>query len=99
RGLRVVFVSVDFESDKAAVETFLAQHGVADTTYLKTGDDTMFINLLNPKWTGALPATLLYDGAGKLRDFWEGKSTYAGMEQHVLALMSAATSPSAKEPS
>jgi thiol-disulfide isomerase/thioredoxin len=99
KGVRVVFVSVDFESDRAAVESFLAEHGVADTSYLKSGDDTMFINLLNPKWTGALPATLLYNSRGELKDFWEGMSTYASMEQHVLALMKAAPPPPAKEPS
>ena len=46
-------------------------------SYLKTGDDMEFIDRLEPRWTGALPATFIYDGGGSLRDFWEGKASYA----------------------
>ena len=27
---------------------------------------------MNPKWTGALPATFVYNARGELASFWEG---------------------------
>jgi thiol-disulfide isomerase/thioredoxin len=83
RGVRMVLVSSDFDSEKPAVTKFLAAQGVDFATYIKSGSDMTFINGLNPRWTGALPATFVYDGQGRLRDFWEGKASYAKMEEHL----------------
>jgi len=83
RGVRLVLVSGDFDSEKPAVTKFLTDQGVDFATYIKSGDDMQFINGLNPKWTGALPATFVYDGQGRQRDFWEGKASYAKMEERL----------------
>jgi thiol-disulfide isomerase/thioredoxin len=83
RGVRLVLVSGDFDSERPAVTQFLNEQGVDFATYIKSGDDMKFINGLNPKWTGALPATFVYDGQGRLRDFWEGKASYAKMEERL----------------
>ena len=73
-GVRLVLVSSDFDDQGPAITKFLKQHGVTDTTYWKTGDDMTFINGLSPKWTGALPATFVYDRDGQLTGFWEGRA-------------------------
>jgi len=83
KGVRLVLVSGDFDSEKPAVTKFLTDQGVNFASYIKSGDDMKFINSLNPKWTGALPATFVYDGQGRLRDFWEGKASYAKMEERL----------------
>jgi thiol-disulfide isomerase/thioredoxin len=83
KGVRLVLVSGDFDSEKPAVTKFLTDQGVDFASYIKSGDDMQFINALNPKWTGALPATFVYDGQGRLRDFWEGKASYAKMEERL----------------
>jgi len=83
KGVRLVLVSGDFDSEKPAVTKFLTDQGVDFASYIKSGDDMKFINGLNPKWTGALPATFVYDGQGRLRDFWEGKASYAKMEERL----------------
>ena len=41
-------------------------------SYLKTGDDMEFIDGLDPKWDGTLPASLLFDGQGKQLHLWSG---------------------------
>jgi thiol-disulfide isomerase/thioredoxin len=88
RGLRLVLLSVDFDSEVPAVNRFLAEQGVDFETYLRAGgDDDKFINTLSPLWSGALPATFIYDGAGTLRDFWEGKASYAQMERRLLPVL------------
>ena len=63
RGLRLVLVSADFADQAGAARDFLRRQGVDFTTFLKTGDDMKFIDRLEPRWTGALPATFVYDGA------------------------------------
>ena len=82
-GLRLVFVSVDPEDQLPVVRKFLAARGVADTAYIVTGDPMVFINTLNPRWTGALPATFVYNGRGELASFWEGAADENRFNQSV----------------
>jgi thiol-disulfide isomerase/thioredoxin len=84
---RLVLYSADFDDQTSAVRAFLAERGVRDTVYLKTGDDTHFINTLHPDWSGALPATLVFDRAGELRAFWEGEADSARFEQAIVAAL------------
>src|SRR5689334_3141327 len=73
RGLRVIFISADLSADLPAARQFLADEGVGWTTYYKkSGNDTEFMNALEPRWTGAIPGSFLYDEHGQLQDFWEG---------------------------
>jgi len=88
QGLRVVFVSADFAEDLPNARAFLAEQGVDWPTYYKVGDDQAFINALDPKWTGALPGSFVFDAQGVLRDSWEGKATYAAFEKRVRPVLS-----------
>ena len=87
RGLRVVFVSADAEDKLADVKRFLAKQGVDFPSYLKAEKDQEFINGIDPRWSGALPATFIYDGGGKLRDFWEGSASYGEFERKILEIL------------
>jgi len=82
-GLRLIFVSADMEDQVGDVRKFLTAHGVTDTVYIMTGDAMTFINALNPKWTGALPATFVYNGRGELASFWEGAADEAEFNHSV----------------
>jgi thiol-disulfide isomerase/thioredoxin len=83
--LRVILVSADFDS--AAPARFLADRGVDFDTYLKTGDDMTFINTLDRRWTGALPATFVFDANGAPRAFWEGRADFEKFESAVRGAM------------
>jgi thiol-disulfide isomerase/thioredoxin len=83
QGVTLMLVSADFDDQLPAARAFLRDHGVRFATYLKTGDDMAFIDSLNSRWTGALPATFVYDRAGQLQEFWEGKASFDEMERHV----------------
>ncbi len=76
KGLRLVLVSVDFPGAEAETTSFLTSQGVDFPTYLRTGKDEAFVDGLEPQWSGAIPATFLYDAKGKLVQFWEGKASY-----------------------
>jgi thiol-disulfide isomerase/thioredoxin len=68
RGLEVIFVSIDEPEDiDAKVLPFLKTQGVGFRTYIKRAkDDEAFINAIDAKWSGALPATFIYDANGTL---------------------------------
>ena len=87
KGVAVLFVSGDFASEAPQVMAFLSEQGVDFPTYLKTGDDMQFIDALDPKWSGALPATFIYDGQGRQRHALRGKSSYAQFEAKVLDVL------------
>jgi thiol-disulfide isomerase/thioredoxin len=87
KGLRVLFVSADDEENLPAVKKFLAKQSVNFQTYLKAEKDMEFINGLEPRWDGSLPATLLYDGAGKQRDFWVGMKDYKTLEEKLKPIL------------
>jgi thiol-disulfide isomerase/thioredoxin len=93
RGLDLVLVTGDFDSQLDEARAFLAGHGVDFETYIKTGRDMEFIDTLNPDWSGALPATFVFDGEGRRRDFWEGKASYEEMERRVLPVLGDASPP------
>jgi thiol-disulfide isomerase/thioredoxin len=71
KGVRFVSVSADDPADLAAVKQLLAKSGAAFDTTLVVGGargDAMdaLIRGVDPDWSGALPATFIYDAAGKL---------------------------------
>jgi thiol-disulfide isomerase/thioredoxin len=87
QGLKVMLVSADDNAEMAAVKKYLAQQGVDFPAYIKAEKDQPFIDALDKRWTGALPATFIYDGTGKLRDFWEGGTTFNAFEQKVVEVL------------
>ena len=86
-GLRMVFVSADVDETLPQARAFLADHDVDFPSYHKTGDDMVFINTLDSLWSGALPATVLYDGAGRRVRFWEGQQDYETLSRAVRGVL------------
>ncbi|HSD11700.1 MAG TPA: TlpA disulfide reductase family protein [Candidatus Binatia bacterium] len=87
RGVEVVLVSADFDDTVGEARKFLAEHGVDFTTYVKSGGDMEFINTLDPDWSGALPATFIFDSTGKRRHSLLGKTSYDTFEGKVLDVL------------
>jgi len=87
RGLRVLFVSADFDDQAATTKRFLAQHHAPGPWLVKTGRDQEFIDGLDPRWSGALPVTIVYDPAGKPVQFWEGGADSARFAAAVAPLL------------
>ncbi len=83
RDVRLLLVSTDFDNQLAEVGKFLVTQGVRDTSFHKRGPDQEFIDGLNPKWSGALPATFVYDAAGRPVTWWEGAADSARLESAI----------------
>jgi thiol-disulfide isomerase/thioredoxin len=86
-GLRVLLVSADFDDQAAEARAFLASHGAPGPWLLKSGPDMEFINGLDRRWSGALPATVVYDSHGAPVEFWEGGADSARFEAAVAPLL------------
>lgn len=71
RGFQVVTISADDRDHKAAAEKFIQMFRVEGPAYIKQADDDdRFMNAIDTKWNGALPAMFLYDKSGrKVRAF------------------------------
>ena len=93
RGLKLVLVSGDFETELPAVKRFLSSQGVDFLTYLKQGNDMRFIDGLDAHWSGALPATVLYDGAGRRLWFHQGRTAYDTLRTRIEEALAASSLP------
>lgn len=90
RGLRVVFVSTDFVVDRESARTFLADQGVSGPSFIKAeGSDMEFIDGLDPRWTGIIPTTMVYDGHGTPRRLHEGKIDYESLKKTIDDILAA----------
>ncbi len=87
RGLRLVLVSADFDDQREAVLAFLRKQGASFPSYLKDQKDEEFIDGIDPRWSGALPASFVVDRTGAIVDFWEGKKNYAALEAKIAPLL------------
>jgi thiol-disulfide isomerase/thioredoxin len=74
----VVGISIDYSEDlENKVLPFLEKNNVSYTNYLSGfRKDEDLINILNKNWSGALPASFLYNPSGDLLYFIEGKKDY-----------------------
>jgi thiol-disulfide isomerase/thioredoxin len=92
-GLRLVLVSADDADGRAQAEKFLASQGVDFESYLKVGDDMEFIDGLDKRWTGALPASFLFDAKGELRQFWPGPVTREQLDSKLQETLQGSKKP------
>ena len=77
RGLDLVLVSMDAPKAHAAAQRLLEAHDAPAPYYVAAGSPGAFIERFGDGWSGALPATALYDSEGTLLAFWEGPVDYA----------------------
>lgn len=85
RGVALLLVSGDLPADTAATRAFLAEQGVDFPTFLKAEKDQAFIDAFDRDWSGALPATFLYDRAGRRLASLLTPLTYETLEREVRA--------------
>jgi thiol-disulfide isomerase/thioredoxin len=90
-GLRLVLLSADDEDAGPAIQKLLAEAATKGgwtspldaTVYLKQDDDMKFINALDPTWSGALPATFLFDRDARRLQSWLAPVTRDELERAV----------------
>ena len=88
RGFRLVTISCDEpEQEKGALD-FLAKHKAPQPFYVRRArDDDKFINSIDPKWSGQLPALFLYDRQGRKVQAFYGETSMAAIEAAIKKLL------------
>jgi thiol-disulfide isomerase/thioredoxin len=88
RGFEVITISADDRKHQAAAEKFIQMFDVQGPAYLKqAADEDRFIDAIDSKWGGALPALFLYDRSGhKVRSFI-GETDTATLERAIHKLL------------
>ena len=83
--IHFIGISVDDASDISnKVIPFLESQNARFTNYLlKIREPEDFINLLDKNWSGAVPATFIYNKTGKQREVLIGKQNYSAFETAI----------------
>ena len=92
RGVTFLSVSLDVASVRdTEVKKFLAEQRVPFPVFIKTEaeDPDDFINAIDRKWSGELPATFVYDREGRRAHSLFGKQTRQSLEEAVKPLLAA----------
>jgi thiol-disulfide isomerase/thioredoxin len=81
--VKFVFVSLDFPKYKdSRLIRFIQSHKIKELVILLNDPNSnRWINLVNPDWSGAIPATVIYKGSDKT--FIEGSLTYIELKQII----------------
>jgi thiol-disulfide isomerase/thioredoxin len=84
-----VGISADFPDEiESKVIPFLQDQKVDFPIYVQNFEHQEdLINRLNPEWSGALPATLLYNDRGELIKFMLGKQSYQQFKEVIDTLL------------
>lgn len=83
--VQFITISADEISDlDSKVIPFLKEQNMAAKNYLlKVADPEEFINTLNKDWSGAIPATFIYDKKGIQKEILIGKQSYEEFENAI----------------
>lgn len=88
QGIVVATVSIDDESSLDAVKKFLREQKAYLPSFLvNVSDMDAFINTIDPKWSGVVPSTFVYDQKGNLTKRMVGGSKLKDFEQAVQPLI------------
>jgi thiol-disulfide isomerase/thioredoxin len=79
----LVTVSCDEPEQEAGAVQFVNKQGARAPHYVSAKSDEAFINAINPKWSGALPALFVFDRKGKQVQSFVGETDEKLIEDPV----------------
>ena len=87
--IELIGISIDFPDEvESKIIPFLNKLKPNFINFVNVESDAeKFINNLNPKWSGAIPATFFYDLEGKQFLFYEGKMSFEEIENNALKMI------------
>lgn len=87
--IKVLLVSMDFlvDYDKKLIPFLEKKNIKCEVMLLNETKPNEFINKINAKWSGAIPATMIVNNAKKYNDFFEKELTYEFLEEKVKSFL------------
>ena len=88
RGLSLLAISMDEPESVPAIERFLTAQGAQFGSYRHNFRDFgKFIDTVNPRWGGGIPASFLFDRQGRLVESWQGATHFEEFQRAVEPLL------------
>lgn len=88
KGMQFAAIAIDEESDAATVAEFVAKTKIPQPAYIKRfQDDQKFISMVDPRWSGGLPFTVVYDRTGRKVHVFPGEVNIRELEQVIQKLL------------
>lgn len=88
QGLHLVGISLDDDGEMILVRRFLAKHRPIFPNYRKRpGKEEEFINAVNPRWSGAIPASFFYAADGSQIGNFVGEANREKYEAAIRTLL------------
>lgn len=84
-GVKLVFISLDLEEAyPAKIQTFAKKRNISyPITFLDETNADLFCPVVDPKWSGAIPATLFVNNKTGYRQFYEEQLSKEQVEKEV----------------
>lgn len=88
RGLEFATVAIDEESDRRTAAEFLDKIKAPPPTFIKNfKNDEKFISMVDSRWSGGLPFTVVYDRTGKKAHVFPGEVKMQELEAVLRKLL------------
>jgi thiol-disulfide isomerase/thioredoxin len=89
KGVKLVFVSLDMQDDyPAKVDSFIFKRKIQNqTVWLDETNADYFCPKVDPKWSGAIPATLFINRKKSYRAFFEKEFSEEELEKEIMAML------------
>ena len=80
--LTIILVSLDFPDELERLENFIKKRGLkSEVILLDDPDANSWINKVDKSWSGAIPATIIFNK--NKRNFYERSFTFQELEQEI----------------
>ncbi|MCP5051227.1 MAG: TlpA family protein disulfide reductase [bacterium] len=85
KDVRIVSISADYPDEiDSKIKPFLDKFNLNFPVYVQNfPKQDQFIDYMNPKWSGALPATFIYDKSGKQQTVIIGKQSFESFREEI----------------
>ncbi len=88
RGVNFVTISCDEPEQETQAAAFIEKQAAPRPCYIRHAkDDDKFINAIDPKWSGALPALFLFDRRGRQAQSFIGETEIKQIEASIKKLL------------
>ena len=83
--VKIISISIDYADEiESKIIPFIQKHKINFPVYVNNFEnDEKFINYLNLEWSGAIPATFIYDKKGNQKKFLSGKHSFTDFKEAV----------------
>ncbi|MET0463663.1 MAG: TlpA disulfide reductase family protein [Chitinophagaceae bacterium] len=89
KGVKLLFVSLDMQDDyPSRVDSFIAKRKIQNpAVWLDETNADYFCPKVDPKWSGAIPATLFIHTRKNYRRFYEKEFSEEELEKEIMAIL------------